>query len=277
VSVEVTNKNAITPIGGYLYLDDNGCLINPTSIENISGKWKALVEEVVNAYVSALGENLHSVYLRGSVARGTMISGVSDVDSYCVVESDCSDNAFTKLKELVDELEKKHAFSTGIESVAWNIDKVLSTEADMFLVKTQSLCIWGEDLGLLIEPCPLSTSAMLHCMKLDKINGNYSEYADMVKIRDDSVKMRFCSRWVSRVILRAAFEVVMLREKKYTRDLYFCWLSYSKYYPNDAPIIYEFLEYAVNPISDLNLLATKWKEAIVLLQSHLENEHHLLV
>ena len=236
MSLEVTNNKEITMIGGYLYLDDDGCLINPTSIENIPEKWSVLVAEVVNAFVSALGGNLHSVYIRGSVARGTMISGVSDVDTYCVVESDCSGDDLTKLKELVDELESKHTFATGIEAAVLNIDKVLSTEADKFLIKSQSLCIWGEDLGLLIDSCPLSTNAMLHCMKLDKINGNFFEYSDIVKNKGDSVKMRFCRNWVSRVILRTAFEVVMLREKKYTRDLYFCWLSYSKYYPTDAPI-----------------------------------------
>jgi hypothetical protein len=47
--------------------------------------------------------------------------------------------------------------------------------------------------------------------------------------------------------LRIGFELTMTREKKYTRDLYLCYETFSKYYPEYERKMYKVLNPSLNP------------------------------
>ena len=50
-----------------------------------------------------------------------------------------------------------------------------------------------------------------------------------------------------RRFLRLGMELVMLDEKRYTRDLCLCYESFAKYYPEQSTDMYHALELAINP------------------------------
>ena len=58
--------------GSYLELDDSGHLIKIAGPEKFQDKWKRLIEEANDFYIRECGDKLHSVYVRGSVAKGAV-------------------------------------------------------------------------------------------------------------------------------------------------------------------------------------------------------------
>jgi hypothetical protein len=75
----------IKPIGTFLQTNAEGFIVNTTSLEQIQDEWLPAVEKVTDAYRKHFGTDLHSVYIRGSVAKGQAIHNVSDIDSFAVV------------------------------------------------------------------------------------------------------------------------------------------------------------------------------------------------
>jgi len=78
-------QNDVKPIGSFLQTDTDGFIVNTTSPEKIQSAWLPAVEMVSDAYRKHFGENLHSVYIRGSVAKGEAIDNISDIDSFAIV------------------------------------------------------------------------------------------------------------------------------------------------------------------------------------------------
>lgn len=69
----------IQPTGSYFEVDRKGYLVNPASKDKLQDEWKPAIDDVVEAYKENFGENLKSVYIRGSVAKGKAIEYVSDI------------------------------------------------------------------------------------------------------------------------------------------------------------------------------------------------------
>lgn len=270
----MTPQTEIKPIGGYIYPDSDGYLVNPTSISHIPKKWLRLTEDLTDAYIKVYDDNLHSVYIRGSVAQGTMISGVSDLDSFCLVRNQVTENEDNCLQLMVNKIAAKYPFANGIEALAFTVDEALTNESYKFLIKILALCVWGEEVGSKIGKYQVSVSALDFCTRINDLNQRFLKYATMLK--DDNEARRYCVS-ISKLALRIAFDIVMLREARFTRDLYYCWESYAKYYPQHASLLKEFLDHAVNPIADTELILKKWGKLCSLLQEQIDNAHHLRI
>ena len=72
----------IRKTGSYFDTDSEGYLINPASMTKIQEEWKPIVNDVVKTYKEQFGDDLISVYLRGSVSKGEAVAGISDIDSF---------------------------------------------------------------------------------------------------------------------------------------------------------------------------------------------------
>ncbi len=76
----------IAPVGEYHALNEHGFIINQCAKSHITGVWADATAFLVTTYQSIHGDNLHSIYLRGSVPRGMMVVPISDLDSICLVK-----------------------------------------------------------------------------------------------------------------------------------------------------------------------------------------------
>ena len=104
----------IRPTGAYLELDDGGHVTRIASLEKTQDAWRPLIEDVKEFYVHELGDNLHSVFLRGSVAKGQAEDGVADLDSFCVVRERARfDEA--RRREFRAKMKERYPFCLGIE------------------------------------------------------------------------------------------------------------------------------------------------------------------
>lgn len=264
----------IKPIGRYLEISSDGYILNDCHLDNIGEKWMAPVNDLISYYENTHQSNLHSVYLRGSVPRGTMIDSISDVDSFCITHSEI--NEHTKQEEHKHQLaiSQNYDFVNGVEIDSSTLNWVLSESIYMpFLLKTQCLCVAGNDISKGMESFRISEICFNTCLYLPDINDSFLR--KLKRSKSEEALLDTCS-WICKLALRAAFEIVLFRENKYTRDLYYCWHSYSKFYPEHANLFYEALHLAINPVPDRAAIHVVWESLYVVLQQSVDNEEHQL-
>lgn len=131
----------ILKIGSVLKTDKDGFIINESSLDKIQSPWREAVEEIKQAYLDNLKDAVHSIYIRGSVARGVAIGGISDIDTLAIVTKEI-DRSW--VRGVRTELNQKFIFSTGIEFGFVNYNQLFEELFESrFLIKTQSVCIFG--------------------------------------------------------------------------------------------------------------------------------------
>ena len=239
----------LKPIGPLQRVDAEGFLINPASVEAIVPPWDALVAATVEAYRRHLGDNLHSVYVRGSVAQGTAVENISDLDSFSVTPGLAkywSDHWGRRARQ---GLEERFEFCAEVElncvpmAALWRHRRYKWAR---FHLKTQAACVFGEDLGPRLDPIRPGIDAMLHA---PHVQGWLDRYRRKVERASRHKRLQLCRR-IMTFILRAGFDVVMERERTYTRDLVRCYDAFAKHYPQRAAEMRHALELAIEPTAD---------------------------
>lgn len=240
----------INKCGSYLEVGPDG-FVNPIDQSGrIQKKWQPIVDETINFYKTELGDELHSVYIRGSVAKGDAVDFVSDLDSFVVVKSDETDEP-ESLDLFHEKMNENYPFCNHVEITAITLDEVKSIPPKRSrsiweeLVKTQSRCVFGEDLSENIKPFRVSEMKG-HSLYIEKeVFEKLPQYIEEDKNDPDELKSN--CMWIMRRLIRSSFDLVMERENKFTRDLYCCYESASKYYPEKESQLREVLNYSLNP------------------------------
>lgn len=243
---------AVQRLGAYLAPDADGYLQSIAKGSNIVEPWSDAVSALVRACVSTLPRCLHSIYVRGSVAKGTAIPGVSDLDSVVVLTPRASlPEGRASLNRLGQESEaaflRAYPFVNGVETHVVAYDVALArTSPDAFILKVESACVHGEDLTPLIKPFRIGPEIALQTRHFrSHLDEFLTEYPDEpVADRPEFIA------WILRRFLRLGMELVMIEEQRFTRDLYLCWDSFSKHYPAESGRMRRALELAVNPVAD---------------------------
>ncbi|MCV5333514.1 nucleotidyltransferase domain-containing protein, partial [Escherichia coli] len=73
-----------------------------------------LIKEVLMCLTGGLGQNLHSVYVYGSVARKTAIAGKSNLDLVVVTKSTFENNRATLLNTIKWRAQQDHPQVKGV-------------------------------------------------------------------------------------------------------------------------------------------------------------------
>lgn len=240
-------KDKVKPIGSFLQTDADGFIVNTTSPEKIQSAWLPAVEMVRDAYKQHFGEHLHSVYIRGSVAKGEAIDNISDIDSFAVVTLPHDDIDTSWSKDLEEEITKKLPFVVGVEIGAIPLEELIDHRGDQVMIKTQSICIYGKNLADELPPLKPGMDTAQHIRGIEREIDKTKEWLQE-EHTDEEVKRR-CT-WIMKRIVRSGFELVMERSHTYTRDLYPCYVGFSEYYPEKKEEMYKALKLAIDPISD---------------------------
>jgi predicted nucleotidyltransferase len=260
--------NEILEIGQIFKTNDAGFIVNHSRVEKIVAPWNQVVEAVSDGYRKHLGENVHSIYIRGSVARGLAREHVSDVDSFAVVKAEVTNLDWTA--NLAREVAGRFSFCTGVELICLTYEDLLHGDDEYnaswrMMLKTQCACIYGEDLAGRLPDYKPGAETVVHATDLRR---------HVERLTDDLRALRLicrlpfaerlfkssdggygplvslgCAELMKR-ILRTGFEIVMEQEGVYTRDLYPCYRIFSKHFPAQERNMRRALELAVNPTSD---------------------------
>ena len=116
---------------------------------------------LVNAYKERWGDGVHSVYIRGSLAKGLAVKDVSDIDSRAVLRPGEALPTYEQVGAWAHETEAKireaYPFVTGVE-VGLEAFSGLEDRNNpyTFIVKTEAACVYGQSLIESVEPYELS-------------------------------------------------------------------------------------------------------------------------
>ncbi len=247
--------NKIQKSGIFLDTDQEGYLIPDTSADKILSPWREAVDYARQIEVARLGTGLHSLYLRGSVARGTAIPGRSDVDLFAVLFDDCpgADPPPPWPPRALEYFRRAFPFVTSLETSQISLADVHGPfHYYRFVMKVSAVCIHGEDLLPQIQPYKADAPIAQEWFRIfPHLVDLFVQ--DLGKADDEEARRRLCHDMM-KGFLRAGMLLVMRRELRYTRDLYPSYQCFSKYYPGQEPAMRRCLELAVNPASDREVL-----------------------
>jgi len=241
----------LSRIGRFLQIDENGWLVNDCQ-SVIPDPWKSIVDVFRQQTEQFLGHHMHSLYVRGSIARGLAISGVSDLDAFAVFKGKIDKSVRKEwLLETATKIKSAFPFCVGIDLDFLDHDLLINSSrgADFrFLIKTQSTCIAGDDLRPALESFAPDLTVAFGCRCLKK---DSSDFHNIFLEEVDYSEREIRCEWMMRKLLRAAGEIAMLKHGRYSRDLYLCWESFSEIYPFLSDEMRKVLYFAVNPSTDL--------------------------
>ena len=241
----------IKRIGNYFQIDERGYLVNNCDIQNNQNHWLEVIEAVKDIYLTTWQDNIHSIYLRGSISQGIAIDYVSDVDSFAILKPGFeSTNILDRAKveawatESETQLQAKFPFITGLE-VGLVLFESIEDKNNIynFTIEVQATCIYGDDLASQIDPYKINHEIAFQTKYIHfHLEQFWSEYPN-----ETEEEKKLWLNWLMRRFLRLGIEFVMQDEQRYTRDLYLCYESFAKHYPQQAEQMYFALELAINP------------------------------
>lgn len=163
-----------------------------------------MIEKIVEKCKTHLGEDLHSIYIRGSISRGLGIDSVSDLDTFAITNKEINDIDLKWIDKVEQELNKKYIIVNGVELSFYYIKDVLETNKFSiipFMIKTHSICVFGEDLsGHLPNYKADTTLGNEHLMNLKNQVHQAKEDLDGNENIEDILD---CCGWVMKIIVRA--------------------------------------------------------------------------
>ena len=248
----------IERIGNYFHVDERGYLINNCNIHNNQPHWLAVVEAVKEVYLTNWND-IHSIYLRGSIAKAIAIDRVSDIDSFAVLKpgiesTDILDRSQIEAWAMESEtgLQTRFPFITGLEVVLLLFESIEDrNNIYNFTIKVQATCIYGKDIASQIEPYKIDREIAFQTKYIHfHIEQFWSEFYN-----ETEQEKKLWLNWLMRRFLRLGMEFVMEAERLYTRDLYLCYESFAKHYSQQAKQMYFALELAINPKIDRDTIS----------------------
>lgn len=245
---------AIEKMGEYLETDAAGYIVNTASEKLIQEKWRPAVDEIVRAYKEQYGDALHSVYLRGSVAKGKAADGVSDIDTYAFVDLPKEKIDRSWIPQFAEELMRQYPFVNGVELIVSLLEGFEHRRGQRIAIKTQGICLYGKDLDGRIPQLKPGKDTVMHVHSIAKDVQKVRESVSSDNVSAEDVRKE-CT-WIMKRILRTGCELVMERSGKYTRDLYPCYELFVQYYPEQAEEMRRVLDLAINPTKDEQKILT---------------------
>ena len=234
----------IQPIGGFFPQAENGEILNDTSLEKIPFQWLSVSEKIKSSYLENLGDQVHSIYFRGSIPRGHSVDGISDVDVFALLHDFEGRWEMAKWQpDLEKELQNEFSFVKDVEVMlsAFAKDFYQKNLRLAMIIKTQSLCIYGNDLN---DSLPSFFPNKEMILNLTWLEEDVHTFLQKEKITKDDCKE------ITKVIIRSGFEMVMEKEGKFTTDLYWCYHVFSKHFPEKEEAMKEMLHLFLNPTED---------------------------
>lgn len=237
-------------IGTYLHADAAGLLPGRAPGYRIQEPWAPPTQQLVELYLGEWGAELHSVYIRGSVARSLAIPGVSDIDSFGVLNPGVVITDPRRLptwsEAVSHEVEERFPFAAGVEVDLVPFEMALDrTNYYAFALKTEAVCVHGESLADRLEPFTLNEANFQTRHFREHLDVFINEYP----VEPANERPAFVA-WLAKRFLRLGMELVMEKENRYTRDLYLCYESFARQHEAHAESMRRALELAVNPVAN---------------------------
>ncbi|MGE7868870.1 nucleotidyltransferase [Bacillus paramycoides] len=239
-------------IGHFCPVDVEGFIINDAHVDKIQPVFLEVIQEIKDTCCQLLRDNLHSVYIRGSIPRGIGIEGVADIDMIILVRKDPKAINLSWRKKLEVQIAKQFNCISGVELSFYSEKEVTNSEFFSFvgfMIQTHSVCIFGKDVKAYLPKYKVSQEiAYEHLIHLRKQIEQAHEELIHNKDVDD---IEDCCRWIMKIVVRAGLALTIDREGLYSRDLYPAYKLFSKHFPEQEKNMRKALQYVIEPIKDI--------------------------
>jgi hypothetical protein len=237
-------------IGGLEALDERGCIVNPARLDRIDPRWMDAIRGLAEGAVEAWGRDVHSVYVRGSAPRGLAVDGFSDLDTLVAIRDLAPLPLPVSVSALEASIQERFGFIRGVEIGCFPRAETRAPAGSRaaILLKTQSVCVFGEDLIPEVPPVRMGRESRLEAPRLESSLEHAVSQLRRPGISENEVLAY--GVWSLKILVRAGFELVQDWEAGYTRDLYACAESFARHYPAKAGEMWRAVELAVEPTAD---------------------------
>ncbi|KHT44061.1 nucleotidyltransferase domain-containing protein [Vibrio sinaloensis] len=215
-------------------LTSQGYIDNPYSVEHIQPDFSSVVEQMLRRLKETFPDQLHSVYLYGSVPRGKAVFGQSDLDVSVVFYQPLSSNDHKQLQRIADELTSQYSAISKLDFDPGHLQEVLAEEEEyrwQFWLKHCCCCLWGQDL---------STGFRLHKPSLRiawQLNEDLPQVleSELESIQTQDEKAN--AKVLGKKLLRSAYLLVAEQDNSWLSDLDSITKVLRQYYPDDVTSI----------------------------------------
>lgn len=233
----------------FAQLDKDGFVVNRASLNRIPAHWQPAVAMTLERCVLELRGQLHSLYIRGSVVNGGVIDGFSDLDMILLTNALPEDPKPQWLAALGEFIKKRFPFIDRLEILVAGSGEVSSTPYLRVILKSQALCIYGEDVSGELEKLRPGRDMLTHSHDFRRELVLSKTY--FLQVFPARIRIKKCKTIMKR-ILRTGFELVMESAHAYTRDLESCLQIFSEFYPERRTEMTRAFELSIHPTADSN-------------------------
>jgi predicted nucleotidyltransferase len=229
----------------------NGYFQNPCSLELISAPWKGYLSVIINEYNEKFSERIIAIYIRGSVVRGTAVLGASDIDSFCIVADEVSQDDREKLDTTEEKLNRSFKHASGVEMCAVSYSSFMSDISYArlrFLAKIFSLCVYGR---CILHELPDYLPSEKIEFNLEVLPAAILQTKEIFLLNISDKALYSVITWISKIIIRAGYEHSREDMYKYHRDIFPCMMIFSEKFPQVRKEIYKIASCAIGVIDDL--------------------------
>ncbi|MFF2504044.1 nucleotidyltransferase domain-containing protein [Streptomyces sp. NPDC058067] len=254
-------------------LDSQGYIAREGSLDLIQQEFRPLVTTARDQLLSVFGPRMTSLYLYGSVPRGTARPGRSDLDVLVALSGEPTDEDRSAAKALAESLDKDSPQIDGVGLLIVSRTQVLSDleRHDLgWFVACLCTPLLGEDLA---EHLPRYRPDALLARET---NGDLAlflpRWRERIARGDDP---RTLDRLMSRHLVRTGFTLVMPRWNGWTSDLTRMAEVFGAYYPQRADEMRRAAEAAYEPTGAPHTLRTYTEDLGPWLAAEYEAVHGL--
>ena len=116
-------------------IDKNGFVVNEAGLEKVQPYYRKILEEINKLYNDKLGDNLLSIYIRGSVSVGRANPGISDIDSIAVTKKELSREELIWIIKSSKKLEKKYPKAGFFDLTVVSLEELKNLKFTIFYLK----------------------------------------------------------------------------------------------------------------------------------------------
>ncbi|MDN4618185.1 nucleotidyltransferase [Paenibacillus sp. PsM32] len=173
----------------------------------IQSEYKDFVDKYIYTILTEFKGKVHSIYMCGSIPKGTATPFKSDAD-FTIVCVDPQDIDYERLSIIKDRLLKEYPVVTKIDTIICSMDSVLSKPNEWgFWVKIICVCVYGQDVGQQVPPIKISPEFIVD------LNTDTKEEVDRIhhslsNASDHTMQMRYIKGYSKR-LLRALYSLVL--------------------------------------------------------------------
>lgn len=231
-------------------LDPNGFIVSDVSLDKIDHIYVSCIQESVESLRNLFHQQLHSVYVYGSVARGEAVASKSDLDLIAMFDGKLSSVKLAELKKLTGELSGKYRSlvrDIGIAIAYYDYTVDPSNYFENAFLKELCVCVYGEDLGDRFGPYKLTSEIAI------RFNGDICEVLSRTLNRlktasDEDFKV--ISQNFARKLIRTYYSMVMVRSQIWSTRLCEQAEVYIHHFPAKKPIIRTLINWIEEPPTD---------------------------